>query len=133
VLKSHDLEAFRILEGSCYSEYAGDGEKIFREGKQIRGAHGSSFRVMRAELVEEGITQPSAHFARDRNRIYFDGKPLKGVNYERFRVIRSAAANNTEFGTDCALVFFKDWARNKMVTIMPDALPAAVRNYLSME
>lgn len=116
-----------ILPGCRFTEYAGDGELVFYAGKLIRGCDAPSFHILTVEQREDKTTRPSAHFARDHARIYFAGKPLKQAQAHTFRVISSALANNTEYGIDGTNAFFKDWARNKLVTIPQTALLAILQ------
>lgn len=130
VLKSRRLDAFAILPGS-FSAYAGDGEKIFRNGREIRGADAASFHLVAVEDVEGERKVLSSHFARDRSRVYFEGKPILKIPADAsFRVVSSANFNNTEFGTDGTNAFFKDWARVRMVTVPYETLPALIRDFL---
>jgi hypothetical protein len=132
VLKSRRLDAFAILPGCRFSEYAGDGEKVFRNGREVRGADAASFRFLEVEDVEGERQHISHHFARDRSRVYFEGKTILKIAADAsFRVVSSAVFNNTEFGTDGTNAFYKDWARVRMVTVPHEALPALIQGYLA--
>jgi DKNYY family len=126
-IESKSLDLFAVLLDSRFDEYAADAERVYRNGRLIRGAHAATFRVLANACKGEDQGLPSFDFARDKARIYFMGKPIADVRLETFDAIRLPGIGHNEYGTDGVSAFFEDQWNGKIVRIAFAELPEAVR------